>query len=95
MPVSLKDVDHIALLARLGLSDAERASLREDLASILGYIGKLETLDTSGIEPTAHVIDLATPLRPDVVSNGDEAEAMLSNAPDRDGTYLRVPKIIE
>ena len=95
MPVSLKDVDHIALLARLGLTDAERSSLREDLESILTYIGKLQTLDTTGIEATAHVIELATPLREDTVSNADEAEAMLSNAPDRDRTYLRVPKIIE
>jgi len=95
MPVSLKDVDHIALLARLGLTDAERSSLREDLESILSYIGKLNTLDTTGIEPTAHVIELATPLREDTVANPDEADAMLSNAPDRDRTYLRVPKIIE
>ena len=95
MPVSLKDVDHIALLARLGLTDVERSSLREDLESILAYIGKLQTLDTTGIEPTAHVIELATPLRADAVSNADEADAMLSNAPDRDRTYLRVPKIIE
>jgi aspartyl-tRNA(Asn)/glutamyl-tRNA(Gln) amidotransferase subunit C len=95
MPVSLKDVDHIALLARLGLEDAERSSLRDDLESILGYIGKLATLDTSGIEPLAHVIDMPTPLREDSVRNGDEAEAMVANAPDRDRTYLRVPKIIE
>lgn len=95
MPVSLKDVDHIALLARLGLSDEERTSLRDDLESILGYIGKLETLDTSGVEATAHVIDLATPLRDDVVRNPENAEAMVGNAPDRDRTYLRVPKIIE
>jgi aspartyl-tRNA(Asn)/glutamyl-tRNA(Gln) amidotransferase subunit C len=95
MPVSLKDVDHIALLARLGLTDAERSSLREDLESILTYIGKLQTLDTTGIEATAHVIELATPLREDAVSNVEQADAMLSNAPDRDRTYLRVPKIIE
>jgi aspartyl-tRNA(Asn)/glutamyl-tRNA(Gln) amidotransferase subunit C len=95
MPVSLKDVDHIALLARLGLTEDERASLREDLDAILGYIAKLETLDTSAVEPTAHVIELATPLREDRVTNDDQAEAMVGNAPDRDGTYLRVPKIIE
>lgn len=95
MPVSLKDVDHIALLARLGLTEEERATLRGDLESILGYIGKLETLDTSGIEPTAHVIDLETPLRDDVVRNPEDADAMLGDAPERDRTYLRVPKIIE
>jgi aspartyl-tRNA(Asn)/glutamyl-tRNA(Gln) amidotransferase subunit C len=95
MPVSLKDVDHIALLARLGLTEEERATLRGDLESILGYIGKLETLDTTGIEPTAHVIDLETPLRDDVVRNPEDADAMLGDAPERDRTYLRVPKIIE
>lgn len=95
MPVSLKDVDHIALLARLGLTDEERASLRGDLDAILGYIGKLETLDTTGVDATAHVIDLETPLRDDVVRNPEDADAMLGNAPDRDRTYLRVPKIIE
>lgn len=95
MPVSLKDVDHIAQLARLGLSDDERSSLRDDLEAILGYIGKLETLDTSGVEATAHVIQLQTPLRDDVVRNPEDASAMLGNAPERDRTYLRVPKIIE
>jgi aspartyl-tRNA(Asn)/glutamyl-tRNA(Gln) amidotransferase subunit C len=95
MPVSLKDVDHIALLARLGLTDDERASLRDDLESILGYIGKLQSLDTSGVEPTAHVIELETPLRDDAVRNPEDADAMLAGAPDRDRTYLRVPKIIE
>jgi aspartyl-tRNA(Asn)/glutamyl-tRNA(Gln) amidotransferase subunit C len=95
MPVSLKDVDHIALLARLGLTEEERATLRGDLESILGYIGKLQTLDTTGIEPTAHVIDLETPLRDDVVRNPEDADAMLGDAPERDRTYLRVPKIIE
>jgi aspartyl-tRNA(Asn)/glutamyl-tRNA(Gln) amidotransferase subunit C len=95
MPVSLKDVDHIAQLARLGLSDEERSSLRDDLEAILGYIGKLETLDTSGVEATAHVIQLETPLRDDVVRNPEDAGAMLGNAPERDRTYLRVPKIIE
>lgn len=95
MPVSLKDVDHIALLARVGLTDEERAALRGDLEAILGYIGKLQTLDTTGIEPTAHVIDLETPLRDDVVRNPEDADEMIGNAPDHDRTYLRVPKIIE
>ncbi|MEW6270598.1 MAG: Asp-tRNA(Asn)/Glu-tRNA(Gln) amidotransferase subunit GatC [Thermodesulfobacteriota bacterium] len=95
MPVSLKDVDHIALLARLGLTEQERTSLRADLDAILGYIAKLETLDTRTVEPTAHVIELPTPLREDRVVNDDQAEAMVANAPDRERTYLRVPKIIE
>ncbi|HEY8517507.1 MAG TPA: Asp-tRNA(Asn)/Glu-tRNA(Gln) amidotransferase subunit GatC [Candidatus Binatia bacterium] len=95
MPVSLKDVDHIALLARLGLTEEERTSLRDDLDAILGYVAKLETLDTTDVEPTAHVIELATPVREDRVVNEDRAEDMVANAPDRTLTYLRVPKIIE
>jgi len=95
MPVSLEDVDHIALLARLGLTPEERTSLRAELDAILGYVATLQTLDTSGVEPTAHVIDLPTPLREDAVSNPERAEEMVANAPSADRTYLRVPKIID
>ena len=55
----------------------------------------LDALDTSGVEPTAHVVDLPSPLRDDRVTNPEAAEAMVENAPDRDRTFLRVPKIIE
>jgi aspartyl-tRNA(Asn)/glutamyl-tRNA(Gln) amidotransferase subunit C len=95
MRVSLEDVDHIALLARLGLTDDERASMRSDLEGILGYIAKLERLATDSVEPTAHVAELATPLRADVATNREAPEAMVSNAPDRDRNFIRVPKIIE
>ena len=95
MSVSLKDVRHIALLARLGLAPEEEEALRCDLDSILGYVAALHALDTSGVEPTAHVVDLPSPLRDDRVTNPEAAEAMVENAPDRDRTFLRVPKIIE
>ena len=95
MRVSLEEVDRIAVLARLGLSDEERTSLRSELEQILGYIAKLERLDTSAVEPTAHVVELATPLRQDVVTNPEAPDRMVAAAPDRDRDYLRVPKIIE
>jgi aspartyl-tRNA(Asn)/glutamyl-tRNA(Gln) amidotransferase subunit C len=95
MAVSREDVEHIALLARLGLSPEEAEAMRHDLGRVLEYIAKLEGLDTTEVEATAHVIDLPTPLRNDEVTNGDRAEAMVGNAPDRDRTFLRVPKIIE
>jgi aspartyl-tRNA(Asn)/glutamyl-tRNA(Gln) amidotransferase subunit C len=95
MPVSLEDVDHIALLARLGLTPEERTSLRDELDAILGYVTTLQSLDTSDVEATAHVIDLPTPLREDAVRNLERAEEMVANAPSSDRTYLRVPKIIE
>jgi aspartyl-tRNA(Asn)/glutamyl-tRNA(Gln) amidotransferase subunit C len=95
MPVSLEDVDHIALLARLGLTAEERSSLRAELDAILGYVATLQSLDTEGVEATAHVIDLPTPLREDAVCNEERPEEMVANAPRADRTYLRVPKIIE
>ncbi|MBM4265139.1 MAG: Asp-tRNA(Asn)/Glu-tRNA(Gln) amidotransferase subunit GatC [Deltaproteobacteria bacterium] len=95
MPVSLEDVDHIARLARLGLTDEERTALRGELESILGYVEQLAKLDTGGVEPTASMRDDSTPTRPDRTSNDDDAEKLVERAPDRQGTYLRVPKIIE
>lgn len=95
MPVSLEDVEHIALLARLGLTPEEATGLRADLDSILSYITQLESLDTSAVEPTAHVALLPTPLREDRIANPEAAEEMVQNAPDRDRTFFRVPKIIE
>jgi len=95
MPVSLEDVDHIALLARLGLTDAERTALRGELEAILGYVEKLSSVDTSSVEATASTIDTPAPVRPDIVRNEDQAEQLVAGAPDRDRTYLRVPKILE
>ena len=95
MGVSLEDVDRIALLARLGLNDDERNSLRTELDSILGYVDKLSALDTTGVPPTASVVDVQTPLRTDGVTNPEAPEAMVANSPDRDGTFFRVPTIIE
>ncbi len=65
------------------------------LNAILTYMEKLEELDTSAVEPTAHILDLPTPWREDVVTNAPKADALLANAPARDGDFFRVPKIIE
>lgn len=95
MPVSLEDVDHIALLARLGLTDDERNALRRELEAILGYVEQLSEVDTSQVEATASTVDTPAPVRPDRVVNEDQAERLVAGAPDRDRTYLRVPKILE
>jgi aspartyl-tRNA(Asn)/glutamyl-tRNA(Gln) amidotransferase subunit C len=95
MAVTLSDVDHIALLARLGLRDEERHALRAELESILGYIDKLNGLDTSAIEPTTSVVDFPAPLREDRVTNGDASAALIAVAPESEGTFLRVPKILQ
>lgn len=95
MPVSLEDVDHIALLARLGLTDEERHALRGELEAILGYVEQLAEVDTKDVRATASTVDTPAPVRPDRVINDDRAEQMVAGAPDRDGTHLRVPKILE
>ena len=95
MAVTLSDVDHIALLARLGLRDDERHALRDELASILGYVDKLSTLDTEGVEPTTSVVAVQAPLREDRVTNPDAASELVAVAPESEGTFLRVPKILQ
>ncbi|HEY2664651.1 MAG TPA: Asp-tRNA(Asn)/Glu-tRNA(Gln) amidotransferase subunit GatC [Candidatus Binataceae bacterium] len=93
--ITLEMVRHVARLARLELSEAEEQSLGSDLNNILVYFEKLNELDTSTVEPTTQVGDAGTPLRDDVVTNGPAPEAMLANAPAREGFFFKVPKIIE
>jgi len=95
MALSREQVQHIAMLARLELTPEEEATFSEQLGSILEYIETLSQLDTGGIEPTAHVVETENPLRDDVVRNQPQTDAILSNAPERDDNYFKVPKIIE
>jgi aspartyl-tRNA(Asn)/glutamyl-tRNA(Gln) amidotransferase subunit C len=111
MKVTEKDVSYIADLANLELSAGERAGMVRDLNSILDYIEMLNELDTSNVEPMAQVSDLygvdeskqgserfAYSYREDVVEGLRKSlpqEVALENAPDADGTFFRVPKVIE
>ncbi len=90
-----RDVDHVARLARLALSEAEKARMREQLAKILQYIDALKALDVEGVEPTSHAVPLVNVLRDDEVTPSLSGEAMLANAPERAGEFFRVPRIIE
>jgi aspartyl-tRNA(Asn)/glutamyl-tRNA(Gln) amidotransferase subunit C len=89
------EVQRIAMLARLRLTAAEEERLTEQLGNILQYMGKLNQLDTSGIEPFSHIGDLTNPLREDIIRNQPNAEALLANAPAKENTFFQVPKIIE
>lgn len=95
MKISREEVRNVALLARLELSPEEEAAFGSDLDEILSYVTMLEELDTSAVEPTAHVVEVETPFRDDVVTNHPDAEALVAGAPARDATYFKVPKIIE
>ncbi len=89
------DVEHIAHLARLRLSGEEKAKFGAQLSSILTYVEKLNELDTSGVEPTSHVLAMGNVMREDIVTPSLPADEALLNAPDRADDFYRVPKIIE
>ena len=95
MAITREDVRHIALLARLPLSSDEEVAFTEQLDHILVHFKRLDNLDTSAVEPTAHIAPMATPFRDDVVVNAPNSEAWLANSPSRDGRFFKVPKIIE
>lgn len=93
--ISREEVEQIALLAKLSLEEAEVAAMVEDLDRILDYVADLQALDTEGIEPTAHAIPLATPVREDRAAPAMDPELAVANAPERAGTAFVVPKVIE
>jgi aspartyl-tRNA(Asn)/glutamyl-tRNA(Gln) amidotransferase subunit C len=95
MAITREEVRHIALLARLPLSDADAIAFAEQLDHILEAFTNLDRLDTSGVEPTAQIAPMTTPFRDDVVSTTPDADAWLANSPARDGRFFKVPKIIE
>ena len=93
--ISLKDVEHVARLARLELSEADKERMRRELDSILSYIDKLRAVDTEGVEPTSHAVPLTNVMREDVTRSSFPQSDMLAIAPERSGDFFRVPKIIE
>jgi len=89
------DVDHVAHLARLDLTPAERETLAAQLPQILHYVDRLQELDTHGIEATFQVIPRADVLRDDDVRPSLRADEVLANAPWREGDCFRMPRILE
>ncbi len=95
MAVSRQEVEHIANLARLSLSEEEIELYQSQLSKILDYIEQLSELDTTDVEPTSHVVNLRNVFREDEPGAPLTVEEALSNAPDRWKNFYRVPKIIE
>lgn len=89
------DVEHIAHLARLRLSEEEKEKFGAQLSSILTYVEKLGELDTSGVEPTSHVLAIGNVMREDALRPSLPTDDALLNAPGRADDFYRVPKIIE
>ena len=93
--ISRTDVEHVASLARLGLTDDEIDLMQVQLNRILEAIGQLASVDTSAVGPTAQVIELENVMREDVPRSSMDREAALANAPLREGAHLRVPVVLE
>jgi aspartyl-tRNA(Asn)/glutamyl-tRNA(Gln) amidotransferase subunit C len=93
--LSRDDVAHVAHLARLGLTDDELARLEGQLNHILDQYAILAQLDTEAIPPTAQTIELENILRDDVARPSLPVEAVLANAPEREGDYIRVPPVLD
>ena len=93
--ISRQDVEHVARLSRLALSDAEAERMCEQLSGILAYIDKLRALDTAGVEPTSHAVPLLNVMREDELAPCLTQDEALANAPDRSEASFRVPRIIE
>lgn len=95
MSLTKTEVDHVARLARLELTDAEKEEFTGQLNEILHFVEKLKELDTTGIEPMAHAIPVTNVFRADLVEPSIDTESALSNAPDRIGDFFKVPKVLE
>lgn len=95
MNITKKDVEHIALLSRLKLTEEEKETFVKQLSGILTHVEKLNEVNTNGIEPTSHVVKMHNVMRDDAVTVSLPVEKVLANAPDSTEEFFRVPKIIE
>ena len=95
MSLSLEDVRRIALLARIRIENSELENLRIDLNNIIGWVEQLSQVDTDGVEPMTSVADVTPTQRTDRVTDGNVSEKVLFNAPDREGDFYAVPKVVE
>jgi len=94
MPVTVKDVEYIAKLARLRFTEDEKQKLMHHLNDILNYIDQLNKIDTSNVEPLSHVVELNNVFREDVVKPGLSSKEALKNAPAKTDKFFKVPKVI-
>lgn len=93
--ISDETIEYVGILAKLELSEEEKETAKADMGRMLDYIDQLNQLDTSGVEPMSHVFPLNNVFREDVVTNGDDREQILSNAPQSKEGSFQVPKTVE
>ena len=93
--ISDETMEYVGILAKLELTDEQKQQAKKDMERMLDYIDKLNELDTSAVEPMSHVFPVHNVFREDEVTNGDQSEAMLANAPEQKEKQYKVPRTVE
>ena len=93
--ISDETIEYVGILSKLELYPEEKEQAKKDMGSMLDYIDKLNELDTTGIEPMSHVFPVQNVFREDVVTNGDESEKTLKNAPGEKDNMFMVPRTFD
>jgi len=91
--ITIKDVEHVAKLARLELTEEEKELYTKQLGDVLKYVDQMNEVDTSNVKPMAQVVDLVNVMREDVVHYEQTKEELMANAPDEEDGFFKVPKI--
>ena len=91
--ITTKDVEHVAKLARLELTEEEKEKFTTQLTDVLKYVDQMNEVDTTGVEPMAHAIDFVNVMREDVVKYEQTKEELMKNAPSEENGFFKVPKI--
>jgi len=95
MSLSRDDVRHVAALARLSFTDEEEQRMADEMSQILDYVEKLDELDTSGVPPMSHVLDVTNVFRTDEIAERIDRDQALEPAPETDDGHVQVPAVIE
>lgn len=91
--ITIKDVEHVAKLARLELTEEEKELYTKQLGDVLKYVDQMNEVNTSNIKPMAQVVDMVNVMREDVVHYEQTKEELMANAPEKENGFFKVPKI--
>lgn len=93
--ISDETIEYVGILAKLELSEEEKEQAKKDMGSMLDYIDQLNELNTTGVEPMSHIFPVNNVFREDVVTNGDDRDEILANAPEKKDGAFKVPRTVE
>ena len=91
--ITIKDVEHVAKLARLDITEDEKEKFTKQLGDVLKYVQMMDEVDTTGVTPMAHAFDIVNVMREDEVLHEQTKEELMKNAPEEENGFFRVPKI--